>query len=37
VGKVALFETIAILDYPEETQALPLHPSDPAEGARHRA
>ncbi len=37
VGDAALFESAAILEYLEETQAHPLHPADPIERARHRA
>ncbi|HPE24689.1 glutathione S-transferase family protein [Albidovulum sp.] len=37
VGEHALFESSAILEFLEETQPGPLHPSDPAERALHRA
>lgn len=37
VGNAALFESVAILEYLEETQSGPLHPADPAERAQHRA
>ena len=37
VGGAALFESAAILEYLEETQAGPLHPVDPIERAHHRA
>ncbi|WP_299047138.1 glutathione S-transferase family protein [uncultured Tateyamaria sp.] len=37
VGKAALFESAAILEFLEETQPNPLHPTDPIERARHRA
>lgn len=37
VGDAALFESTAILEYLEETQPNPLHPTDPVERARHRA
>jgi glutathione S-transferase len=37
VGRTALFESAAILEYLEETQANPLHPADPLVRARHRA
>ena len=36
-GEAVLFESAAILEYLEETQAHPLHPSDPLVRARHRA
>ncbi|MBK0400441.1 glutathione S-transferase family protein [Limibaculum sp. M0105] len=37
-GPVALFESQVIAEYLEETRgALPLHPADPLERARHRA
>lgn len=32
-----IFESAVILEYLEETQAPPLHPSDPLERARHRS
>lgn len=34
--RVVLFESAAILEYLEETQAPPLHPADPLSRARHR-
>lgn len=37
VGEASLFESGAILEFLEETQAHPLHPEDPVERARHRA
>lgn len=37
VGRAALFESAAILEFLEETQPHPLHPDDPVERARHRA
>lgn len=37
LGSAALFESAAILEYLEETQPNPLHPTDPVERARHRA
>lgn len=37
IGAAALFEAAAILEYLEDTQPRPLHPSDPVERARHRA
>ena len=37
VGEAALFESGAILEFLEDTQAHPLHPEDPVERARHRA
>lgn len=37
VGAAALFESAAILEYLEDTQPRPLHPSDPVKRARHRA
>ena len=36
-GKVPIFESVAILEYLEETQPNPLHPRDALERARHRA
>ena len=36
-GEAALFESGAILEFLEDTQAHPLHPEDPVERARHRA
>ena len=35
-GRIAIFESAAILEYLEETQPAPLHPADPLERARHR-
>jgi len=35
-GEVSIFESAVILEYLEETCALPLHPGDPFERARHR-
>lgn len=35
--KSTIFESAVILEYLEETQPKPLHPSDPLERARHRA
>ncbi len=37
VGAHAIFESAVILEYLEETQAKPLHPSDPLLRAEHRA
>jgi glutathione S-transferase len=37
VGEAAIFESAVILEYLEETQPLPLHPSDPLRRAEHRA
>ncbi len=37
VGGEVLFESAAILEYLEETQPNPLHPSEPLARARHRA
>ena len=37
VGKHAIFESAVILEYLEDTQAFPLHPSDPLRRAEHRA
>lgn len=37
VGDAALFESTAILEYLEDTQPNPLHPTDLVERARHRA
>jgi glutathione S-transferase len=37
VGAHAIFESAVILEYLEETQAKPLHPSDPLRRAEHRA
>ncbi len=36
-GETVLFESAAILEFLEETQPHPLHPSDPLARARHRA
>jgi glutathione S-transferase len=37
VGDVAIFESAVILEYLEETQPTPLHPSDPLARAEHRS
>jgi glutathione S-transferase len=37
VGSTAIFESAVILEYLEETQPKPLHPSDPLQRAEHRA
>ena len=37
VGEHAIFESAVILEYLEETQTTPLHPSDPLRRAEHRA
>lgn len=37
VGAAALFESVAILEFLEDTLPHPLHPADPLERARHRA
>ena len=37
VGDHAVFESAVILEYLEETQAKPLHPTDPLRRAEHRA
>src|SRR5258708_30029622 len=37
VGDHAIFESVVILEYLEETQAQPLHPGDPLARAEHRA
>lgn len=37
VGDEVIFESAVILEYLEETQPNPLHPSDPLERAKHRA
>ncbi len=37
VGDTPIFESAVILEYLEETQAHPMHPSDPLERARHRS
>jgi len=36
VGDVAIFESAVILEYLEETQRRPMHPSDPLARAEHR-
>ena len=36
VGDSVIFESAAILEYLEETQAKPLHPADPLKRAEHR-
>jgi glutathione S-transferase len=36
VGDAAIFESAVILEYLEETQPKPLHPSDPLKRAEHR-
>jgi len=36
-GENAIFESAVILEYLEETQAAPLHPTDPLKRAGHRA
>jgi glutathione S-transferase len=36
VGNTAIFESAVILEYLEETQPNPLHPSDPLKRAEHR-
>src|SRR3984885_3805745 len=36
VGDTAIFESAVILEYLEETQAKPLHPSNPMRRAEHR-
>jgi len=36
VGDTAVFESAVILEYLEETQAMPLHPADPLGRAEHR-
>jgi glutathione S-transferase len=36
VGETAIFESAVILEYLEETQPKPLHPSDPLRRAEHR-
>ena len=36
-NEVPIFESAVILEYLEETQSNPLHPSEPLERARHRA
>src|SRR5204862_2053366 len=36
VGDKAIFESAVILEYLEETQRRPLHPSDPLDRAEHR-
>lgn len=37
VGDTAIFESAVILEYLEETQSNPLHPTDPLARAEHRA
>jgi glutathione S-transferase len=37
VGDTAIFESAVILEYLEETQPTPLHPSDPLRRAEHRS
>ncbi|MEO6839447.1 MAG: glutathione S-transferase family protein [Bradyrhizobium sp.] len=37
VGAAAIFESAVILEYLEETEPKPLHPSDPLRRAEHRA
>src|SRR5713226_934378 len=37
VGDVPIFESAVILEYLEETQPSPLHPTDPLRRAEHRA
>src|SRR5919197_323420 len=37
VEETPVFESAVILEYLEETQALPLHPADPLARAEHRA
>jgi glutathione S-transferase len=37
VGDIAIFESAVILEYLEETQPMPLHPSDPLRRAEHRS
>jgi glutathione S-transferase len=37
VGDAAIFESAVILEYLEETEPKPLHPSDPLRRAEHRA
>src|SRR5712692_5103035 len=37
VGEVPIFESAVILEYLEETQPRPLHPTDPLRRAEHRA
>ena len=37
IGEHAIFESAVIVEYLEETQARPLHPSDPLLRAEHRA
>jgi glutathione S-transferase len=36
-GDTAIFESAVILEYLEETQPFPLHPTDPLRRAEHRA
>jgi glutathione S-transferase len=37
VGEAAIFESAVILEYLEETQPAPLHPTDPLRRAEHRS
>src|SRR6188474_401494 len=37
VGDVPIFESAVILEYLEETQSKPLHPTDAVDRAEHRA
>jgi glutathione S-transferase len=37
VGEAAIFESAVILEYLEETQPSPMHPSDPLRRAEHRS
>ena len=37
VGETAIFESAVILEYLEDTQITPLHPSDPLRRAEHRS
>jgi glutathione S-transferase len=37
VGDAAIFESAVILEYLEETQSSPQHPSDPLHRAEHRS
>ena len=37
IGDAVLFESAAIVEYLEDTQARPMHPADPLVRARHRA
>src|SRR5712672_1647565 len=36
VGVTAIFESVVILEYLEETETKPLHPADPLRRAEHR-